>query len=334
MADTQQAVGATSAHRPNRKSIAIVSGKGGSGKTLIASALMLAANQNIVPVTIIDGDVGTGGLSYYLAPNYVGGVGTGLADLVVEMAVRALNPDDSELLTAIKSVAGLKYSRCLTIGDHRLLMDASGSGSDNNLRFAFPKYAPTIIEYVAKNTDDNIIIDCRGGIDADSLSLCEVVDDIIIVVETDATSVQASYHLVSVLRDRKLHRKIKGFIVNKVFDDPTLFSSTTANFFGIRYLGAVPFDLETTKRFIVGRLPTLESPLVTNVHNIIAKIYPELVGQPRFREWTPEEYRRLTLRDPMSVYGGVVLLAIQIVLLSLVVLNSLPSFAKYNTMQK
>ena len=51
-------------------SIAIVSGKGGSGKTFIAAELasLIAAR---IPVTLMDADTGTGGLSYYLGLKYV-----------------------------------------------------------------------------------------------------------------------------------------------------------------------------------------------------------------------------------------------------------------------
>src|SRR5437016_12897223 len=64
--------------------VAVVSGKGGSGKTLVATALMLAFAENKTRTLLIDGDLGTGGLTYYVGFHNISNISGGLTELLLE----------------------------------------------------------------------------------------------------------------------------------------------------------------------------------------------------------------------------------------------------------
>src|SRR5262245_12556369 len=131
--------------------IAIVSGKGGSGKTMVA-ALMAQIMGRSVSVTLVDADTGTGGLTYYLGLNAVSNVAVGLADLLLDSSF----PDTLPVQTVAWERSQVSF---LGIGDHRRLYRESTSGSSR---------LPTIMGRL-RDLNNVVIVDCRGGIDSESL---------------------------------------------------------------------------------------------------------------------------------------------------------------------
>jgi MinD-like ATPase involved in chromosome partitioning or flagellar assembly len=258
------------------RSIAIVSGKGGSGKTLVATALMLCFDGMLSNTILVDGDIGTGGLSYFLSVNYLSNVGQGLADYLLTNRFRdqavvkdpLSNPDqltpDSDLLPSfVKTIKETWGARCITVGNHRRFLrveeDLYKKGIGNFIEQLCRRYV---------KDEALILIDCRGGIDEDSVAVCESVSDILVIVETDAAAIQSTLYLLDVLTDKELFHKVKGFVINKAFDDPTIFANTMANLFRVPHLGSVPFDFDTVRRFLHGELPEPASPLVINVGSV------------------------------------------------------------------
>ncbi|WP_173061813.1 nucleotide-binding protein [Phytohabitans houttuyneae] len=292
------------------RSIAILSGKGGSGKTLVAavaaSAFAAASwpNGSVGPVVLVDADAGTSGLSYYLGMKYVHNIGDGLAEVAADSldgdshvrdAWSSLRPlRDIELVTSTSQEEVL----FLPMGDNALLM-----------RTMNPQQLPPIIRDVVASIASRagrLIVDCRGGIDDESLAVCEAVDDIVLVVEPDTTSVQATKHLSDVLSEKKLAHKLRGFIVNKAMENPTIVGRNGSGLFRTRYLSAVPFDLDANRAFLVGELPMATSLFVTHVVYGLSRLYPELPKPPRSTIWSPEDFDRLALLTPESARGGVI----------------------------
>jgi hypothetical protein len=72
------------------RSVAIVSGKGGSGKTMIVATIANILDYHDIPTLLIDTDVGTGGLSYYLSIKYARGIGLGISELLLARASNAV----------------------------------------------------------------------------------------------------------------------------------------------------------------------------------------------------------------------------------------------------
>jgi len=268
---------------PTRR-IAVISGKGGSGKTLIATVMAEILDQ-FGPVTLIDTDTGTAGLSFYLGLKMVANVAGGIADMVFKTGGGL--PRLQELL------GNFKRTEFLSVGDHRRL----SSDLDPAL------VADAFQDAIRRLSDFQwIIADCRGGIDQESLAICEAVDDIILVVEPDTTSYQASQHVVDVLSNKSLASKLRGFIINKVFEDPSVVARSGTAVFRCQCLGAVPFDLDAMRDFLIGNVPSLRTQFATQVWSALSKAYP--LPPPDRRVWSFEEFSQVSLSNIESIRGG------------------------------
>jgi septum site-determining protein MinD len=321
------------------KTLAIVSGKGGSGKTLFATTLMLVLDQAGVRTILVDGDTGTGGLSYYLGLRYIRSIQVGLTELLVRRnnpkASRAINamisadqiterdeeeqPNPSVTIKAsvpisrlLQPISETKSARLLPVGNHTEILDPSSN--------VYRKSIGAVIRSIAAIDDcDLVIFDCRGGIDADSLAVCKDVDGILLVAETDAAAVRASENLVSFLTSHltsRRHGKLVGFVINKAFADPTQLASASTSFFKTQYLGSIPFDFGTTRRFIFGQFPVKGSIFSSSVQAIAERLFPK-ISFPVTTEMSAADYGKLSLRDPDSVVGGRACAAVILIVLYL-----------------
>jgi septum site-determining protein MinD len=281
------------------KSIAIVSGKGGSGKTIIASVMMQIIAEN-GKVVLIDTDAGTGGLTFYLGLDLVAGTSTGLSDLLTRHASEEIRTYDqyvSELSDLLRSVKEMPNARFLSVGDRRKM----GRISSVDLRKGL-KNLVLALESISEFS----VFDCRGGIDDESLAVCDAVDDIILIVETDTTSYQATQQLVETLVDNGLAHKLRGFIINKVFEDPSVVARNGTAVFRCQYLAAVPFDFDAMRSFFVGRIPSLYSSFSVHVQHALNHAYSDSIPAPLRRTYTFEDYEEIGLVNLDSLRGGII----------------------------
>jgi septum site-determining protein MinD len=274
--------------------IAVVSGKGGSGKTLVATALMLAFAENGTKTLLVDGDLGTGGLTYYVGFHNIANISGGLTELILKTAP----PSSTEIISYIRPITTVPNGYLLPVGDHRKLFDTEIEYSQN---------IKAVLDSVNFSTFNAVIVDCRGGFDTDSLAICNEVDKILIVVETDAASLQTTQHLVDILSKKDLIRKISGFVINKAFTRPSQLASLGSSLFRANFLGAIPFDFETTRRFIFGELPRLNGVFVTHVALAGQRAFPTLIQYVNGSSWSDRDFDRLSLRDPDSLLGGAII---------------------------
>src|SRR5436305_4163571 len=99
--------------KPPPRSIAVVSGKGGSGKTMIASVMAEIADAAGEQVILVDADTGTAGLSFYLGLELVANTAVGVSNLLTE-------PITSEkVIGCLQPVHSFKYTSFLSAGDRR-----------------------------------------------------------------------------------------------------------------------------------------------------------------------------------------------------------------------
>lgn len=301
-------------------SVAIVSGKGGSGKTIMAAelAILFAARG---PVTLMDADTGTGGLSYYLGLKYVHNITEGFTEYALANAGAQSFSERRRKVVELTQPVYDKYTsntfRFLPVGEHRMLNRALGRESIGADELA--EYLESAVRELA-GSSDFLVVDCRGGIDNDSLAVCRAVDDVIMVVEADPTSFQASQHLVDVLADNDVAYKLRGFIINKAVDDPTSVASTTGVALRTRYLGAIPFDVDAARSFAVSELPYPRSILGIHLRDAISRVYPKSIGSPPDSQvWKPSDYSSFNVYSPESTRAGL-LLSLAVLLLGSVIL--------------
>lgn len=292
------------------RSIAIVSGKGGSGKTLIAAAFGRAlATSGRGPTVLVDADTGTSGLSLFLGISSVQTTAFGLADLqaLFSESSTARQPTVSDEPPLVLRAA---LSRALqpVESDARLRLLATGSRrrlDSLNSEALPPIFFPSLL-YSLEQVDDPpswVVVDCRGGIDAESLAICRKVDDILVVAEADITSMKASEHVVDVLSANDCSDKLRGFVLNKLIDSPQYVARTGTSIFQCAYLGAIPFDISATRAFLVGVMPKADSAFCLHVMNAMERAYPGPFVR-HGRQWSDQEFRDVGLSSPDVVYGG------------------------------
>lgn len=277
---------------------AIVSGKGGSGKTMVAVAIAQGLASTGAKVLIVDADLGTGGLTYYLTFDTFSHARVGISDALLKGVDKArLIGEAARSTRKSEEIIGLENIRLIPVGDQRRIQDVPAE--------IFGGAARSIIENA--RSFDVIVFDCRGGIDAQSLAVCALCEHIILIVETDATSIKASQHLTDVLAECGLKSKVSGFILNKAMDDPTSIARSANTFFGTNYLGAIPFDIDATRCYIQGKIPSQSSLFSRHVRSILSRspfFVAEYLG---VRTLTPEEFGTVSLRSPEARFGSLLI---------------------------
>lgn len=279
------------------RSIAIVSGKGGSGKTLVAAALAQSAAAEGQRVVLIDADLGTGGLTYYLGFSAFERAREGFTEYLLGGG-RALPKVAKAKAEVSISDPAMKRVGLIPIGEHRNL-DGKAKGVNSDIILTLNERLKT--EY------DLAIYDCRGGLDEDSISVCRSTHEILMVVETDAASIQASQYLSGKLYEAGFGGKISGFILNKVMDDPTSLAKAGTSFFKAEYLGAIPFDIDTTRDFIKGNLPSSGSIFYRAIAAAVLPILGIKGVVSKYRSLRANEFSKLTLKDSDEFEGGIFL---------------------------
>jgi flagellar biosynthesis protein FlhG len=284
------------------KSVAVVSGKGGSGKTMVAVAMAQGLAVDGYRVLLIDTDFATGGLTYYLTFNVFHQGRFGLADIFNKSQDR---PSMEDLVAYSKADHDERHwlarINLIPIGDQRRLYDVVS----DDIKF--------IIEDIinqGRGIFDVIIVDCRGGIDSQSIDVCSACEDILLVMETDTTSIQASQHLVDILSQKNLKRQLAGFILNKVMDDPSSLAKTGSSLLRADYLGAIPFDIEATRAYIQGKVPDVYSLFSHHVRASQRRLFPELSNLSVVKPLDSAQFGTLSLRTPEAKIGAVILAAI------------------------
>jgi septum site-determining protein MinD len=302
------------------RAIAIVSGKGGSGKTILAAEMAVHFARAVHPlrVILVDADTGTGGLSLYLGVNEIRRDLRGLSTIILnsEQDVRAVEVDDS-LLRPLRNYRPGKNGltseiRMLPVGDFRSVnrefqrtwTDSGGTANARRAAVLAPILADVVSEL--RNRAEIVIVDCRGGIDDESIAVCQAVDDIFLVAETDTTAFQASLDLLDVLADGKLGDKLRGFVFNKVFSDPSLIERSAGGNFDLDLLATIPFDLSSARAFLVGDIPETSSIFGTHVQEALSKIYPALVPEPAGRVWRSKDFEEANVFTPTALRASVI----------------------------
>jgi MinD-like ATPase involved in chromosome partitioning or flagellar assembly len=290
------------ASRPPRssgiKSLAIVSGKGGSGKTLVAAALAHALALERLRVLLVDADLGTGGLTYYLGFSAFDRARAGLTEYLLSKRTAAPLGIARARAETVNEYPATKLIGFLPVGEHRLLDDREGPVTPAAVGRVITK---------AKAEFDVVIFDCRGGIDMDSIAVCHAADEVLIIAETDAASIQASQYLSNKLYELGIGRKIIGFLLNKVMDDPTQLAKAGEGFFKSTFIGAIPFDLETTRGFIKGEIPSMRALFGRSVAAALLPAFGYPNARITYQTLAPAEFGRLFLNNPNGTYGAIIL---------------------------
>lgn len=257
--------------------IAIASGKGGTGKTLIAACLGYALTRAGHRVLLVDADPGTDGLSLLLlgprgiqyatsfgSENTFRGVletfaKTGQLSFAPRRIERSGDGDHGVAYTALISGKGL-YGE--------VAIDAASTVVPDLTRARFREALIALFGALRAQRDyDYVVVDTRGGFAFESTDVCAAADSFILVTDPDYTSFHQDRNLVAHIsaaaKAMSTKTVLRAAIVNRAVDgDEKSFRLELEKEFPIRFTDtfAIPLDLDALKAYRVQQMPYTRAP--------------------------------------------------------------------------
>jgi MinD-like ATPase involved in chromosome partitioning or flagellar assembly len=249
--------------------IAIASGKGGTGKTLLAACLGHALARAGHSVLLVDGDTATDGLSLFL----LGEAGMAqVQESAPESTLRRYLERFAPQGQAELEVRRIEYSAAG--GDVvavQLLISGGGlyGELDAHVHTA-PALGPpqfraaiqALFRQLHALPYDYVVVDTRGGSAFESTDLCALADGFILVTTPDPTSFSQDRNLlrrinaVGIALERRT--VLRSILVNRARDgEERPFRLELEREFGVELTNthAIPFDLEALRAYDLQKLP-------------------------------------------------------------------------------
>jgi cellulose biosynthesis protein BcsQ len=270
--------------------IAFSSGKGGTGKTLIAACLGYALTRSGHRTLMIDADPGTDGLSLFLLGpkgmhqieqfqpqnTFVGLLRSYANGSLLPYESRAINrsgPNDHGVIYEALISGKSLYGDVLTGQDALAVPDLD----QHTLRTAVDKL---FSELRRDGRYDYVLVDTRGGFAVESTDICALADSFLVVTEPDYTSFYQDRNLVKriSIAAQELGRRplLRSTFVNKATEGcqpgengeidlgriEQSFRLELTREFPLKYedTHAIPLDLDAVKSYKTQRMPFVAAP--------------------------------------------------------------------------
>ena len=222
------------------KTIAVASGKGGAGKSVLATNLASAAAYRGRRVLLVDADLGTANADVMCNVNPRVGLGHVIAGrcTMAEAIVPTCGGFD-----LLPGASGLAEVAALGLAERRLLMD--------RLRALEPAY-------------ELIVADCGAGLHPGVLSFVALADALWLVSTPEPTAVVDAYALLKAIRVKSIPCGRVGLVMNQARDERSgreamdRLRRTASTYLGIDVegLGIVPYD-PSVSMSVTSRSPML-----------------------------------------------------------------------------
>ncbi len=255
--------------------IAIASGKGGTGKTVLAACLGYSLNRADHRVLMVDTDTATDGLSLFLlGPEGskrveslpVESTFTGILDRLQDVRSEREPSDFKPLVIDRQHDHGVIYKAFLS--GRGLYGDPQESSVPRLDRNSFRSAVRSLLNGLRQQGEyDYILLDTRGGFSFESLEICALADSFIVVTESDYTSFYQDRNLILRInaagQEVNARPVLRSIIVNKATETreesfrwqlerefPIAFSDTHP----------VPLDLDVIVSYKTHRMPLVDVP--------------------------------------------------------------------------
>jgi MinD-like ATPase involved in chromosome partitioning or flagellar assembly len=271
--------------------IAFASGKGGTGKTLMASCLGYALIRAGHRVLMIDADPATDGLSLFLlgrdgmrqvgAFSDLNTFGGALREFqrtgVMKCEPRSIHRVGSDE----QGDHGISYQAIISgkwiYGDEPASSDTLVVPDMDRATFR-KAVAQMFASIKASDQYDYVIVDTRGGFAFESTDVCALADSFIVITEPDVTSFYQDRNLVKRISDaaKQVDSRplLRSIIVNKASEGDSKdgnidlqklevsFRLELEKEFPVKFLDThpVPIDIEAFKAYKTQRIPYLATP--------------------------------------------------------------------------
>jgi MinD-like ATPase involved in chromosome partitioning or flagellar assembly len=260
--------------------IVFCSGKGGTGKTSLISALGYALGRSGHSVLLVDADRATDGLSLFmLGPEGMSQLEsfapestfTGLLAAFDRTGTVAPAPHRVDRLGAQDH----EQSYEVLISDRNIYGDApdpaqpAGAAIDRQVeRAAFQRFARGLFDAIrSSNRFDYVLVDSRGGFSFESTDIAAAGDSFIVVTEATYTNFYQDRNLVDRISEAAgqmgTRSVLRAIVVNKATDPPeTAFRNELCREFGVRFEDtfAVSLDVEAMRAYKMQKAVYREAP--------------------------------------------------------------------------
>lgn len=268
----------------NMKLLSIQSGKGGTGKTLITASLGYLLAHCGYKTLLVDTDLITRGLSFYLMSDEPYRAKFGLSDYLnkplefsMENLVNIRSPFCNSNLFFLPSSSKLQSHK----PDHYL---------KNNFQELLATELPKLFDLAFEKLKfDYLICDTPGGTSSISYTVANLVNGYVIVTEADKTSWDVSELLINSI-DEFTYKKLSdpariGFILNKnTLPDKEIVKFLKQRFL-CRDLAVIPIDIEAVRCFQNDEIPVdknISSVFSEKIVDVVENLFhPE-------QEWKPD----------------------------------------------
>uniref|UniRef100_UPI004057C441 ParA family protein n=1 Tax=Acetatifactor sp. TaxID=1872090 RepID=UPI004057C441 len=214
------------------KFISIVSGKGGTGKSLFTAVLGSCLAKENCKVLLVDMDIYVRGLTILLS-SYMD------SDTQRNSICDYLNNENNN-----RDFAVYRFQECEFIPAVREISEPLAYSSDTNFLNCFSdKFFADLKEFAINKMYDIVLLDCRSGLDVSITSCVKNSDFVFAVTEDDDVCLNANQNLVNYFRHNERINNIytiinKGRRISSVQDIKTKIDSL----FDFSCIGVIPFD--------------------------------------------------------------------------------------------
>lgn len=269
-------------------SLALISGKGGSGKTTIGlsiSEMLASCGKKIL---FIDCDMSTHGATYFFEPfitdknNYL---------TTIEFFTKNIDKENKKILNEKKLLNVAK-----NIDFIPSCIDFSKPFFED-IRMEFSKNDYEIL----KNEYDLIVFDCQAGYSLVTDMILDITDYNLIVMEEDAIS-SSSVRVLHTQLSRQLDNSKTYQVFNKLSDEDYEIYKKIVNGTIFTNLTPVMFDWSVKRAFIAHDLPEINenNPILTeNIYNLTCEIFP--IFKKDLDKYIMEVKRKLITWNEISI---------------------------------
>lgn len=240
--------------------ISILSGKGGTGKSIITASLGYLLSNLGFKTLLIDTDFFTNGLTYYILADNPRIVQKGLRDIFISQDINSAFPIEEIRNEYCNNNLFLLPSSNTRAIDQISELKLSESFSDISV---FIRMMQRIFLKVSMYEFDYILIDTRGGSDLTSIGSAISAGSTIIVTEADKPSWDMGRVLLNTIEEaeskERSHVAKLGFILNKNVLPSEAIEMFLRKEWGCPHLVSIELDRDVITAFQRDKIPIVEN---------------------------------------------------------------------------